>query len=115
MACADAFVWHSENARLAPVAKVNRVAFAEGRVGRTRHHQNHWFRPASVPFERLREQVAKLRFDDAIRSLRVTASFGVAVSKSPGAAGPDELIRAADAALYRAKEAGRNRVVPAPG
>jgi predicted AAA+ superfamily ATPase len=25
--CADAFVWHSENAQLAPVAKVNRVAF----------------------------------------------------------------------------------------
>jgi diguanylate cyclase (GGDEF)-like protein/PAS domain S-box-containing protein len=39
----------------------------------------------------------------------VTASFGVATWKE-SMTGPDELIAAADQALYRAKERGRNRV-----
>ena len=43
----------------------------------------------------------------------VTASFGVA--SFPGAAGTEEeLVAAADEALYRAKRAGKNRVVTAP-
>jgi len=40
----------------------------------------------------------------------VTVSAGVATFPEHGAAG-DELIRIADAALYRAKSAGRDRVV----
>lgn len=44
--------------------------------------------------------------------LRVTASFGVAVF--PDAAGRTELVHAADAALYEAKRAGKNRVATAP-
>ena len=41
---------------------------------------------------------------------RVTASFGVAVMVPDGNAGPEELLRLADEALYRAKAEGRNRV-----
>jgi diguanylate cyclase (GGDEF)-like protein len=40
---------------------------------------------------------------------RVTASFGVTVSSDPEVE-PQELIRRADAAMYRAKQAGRNRI-----
>ncbi len=39
----------------------------------------------------------------------VTASFGVA-ERGPGTSLPAALVAAADAALYRAKREGRNRV-----
>jgi diguanylate cyclase (GGDEF)-like protein len=45
------------------------------------------------------------------QSLTVAASFGVA-ELEPNQSG-DELLRAADAALYRAKGEGKNRVVTA--
>jgi diguanylate cyclase (GGDEF)-like protein len=43
------------------------------------------------------------------RPIRATASFGVA--ELSGSEGTDELLRRADAALYRAKDEGKNRVV----
>ena len=45
-------------------------------------------------------------------SFSVTSSFGVA--SFPEAATPAALFAAADEALYRAKSAGKNRVVCAP-
>jgi diguanylate cyclase (GGDEF)-like protein len=43
-------------------------------------------------------------------SVRVTASFGVAVLDAVKAPGPEDLLRAADLALYASKGRGRNRV-----
>jgi diguanylate cyclase (GGDEF)-like protein len=60
--------------------------------------------------ERLREQVAGYDWHALAPGLQVTISAGLACAP-PGA--PDTLIEAADAALYRAKSAGRNRVMRA--
>lgn len=61
---------------------------------------------------RLRAAIEAHPFDFEGRALHVTASFGVA-ELGGDANTPRELIRRADAALYRAKETGRNRVVAA--
>jgi diguanylate cyclase (GGDEF)-like protein len=66
---------------------------------------------AALLAERMREAVERLRVPrvGGRGSLRVTASFGVAaVPESAGE--PEELVAAADAALYRAKRGGKNRV-----
>ena len=61
--------------------------------------------------ERMREAVERLRVPsvDGGAPLGVTASFGVA-SVPDSAGGREELVAAADAALYRAKRGGKNRV-----
>jgi diguanylate cyclase (GGDEF)-like protein len=66
---------------------------------------------AALLAERMREAVERLRVPrvGGHGSLRVTASFGVAAL--PESAGDqEELVAAADAALYRAKRGGKNRV-----
>ncbi|MCF3630783.1 sensor domain-containing diguanylate cyclase [Thalassospiraceae bacterium LMO-SO8] len=65
--------------------------------------------------ERLRRQIEEAEFDmgDGTR-ISITVSIGVAVL-GPGQSAED-LVKAADTALYRAKQAGRNRIeAAAPG
>lgn len=62
--------------------------------------------------EGIRARIEALRIEHAGRELdRITISIGVA--SVPGHCTADRLIRTADAALYRAKATGRNRVVMA--
>ncbi len=63
---------------------------------------------AGVLFERMRAAVADSPMPTRAGDLSITISFGVSLWRE-GESG-DELLAAADAALYRAKEAGRNRV-----
>lgn len=68
---------------------------------------------AIVVAERLRSAIESAQFSYDGKELRVTASFGVAVSTDGSDAA--SLLSSADARLYEAKEAGRNRVVsPSP-
>jgi diguanylate cyclase (GGDEF)-like protein len=66
---------------------------------------------AELLAERMRATIAALEIKrlDGNGVLRVTASFGVA-SLPQSASDKESLIAAADAALYRAKRAGKNRV-----
>lgn len=65
-------------------------------------------RDATRLAEKLRERVQQAEIDGPGGRIAVTASFGVALAP-PGGSTADALKRA-DEALYRAKEAGRNRV-----
>jgi diguanylate cyclase (GGDEF)-like protein len=67
---------------------------------------------ALIRGEQLRAAVQSARVRDGETLLRVTASFGVA-SVLPSHNEAEAVIRAVDAALYRAKSSGRNCVVPA--
>ena len=61
--------------------------------------------------ERIRDRLASHRFTIGNRQdIRITASFGVATYPSQGLESVEDLFRAADAALYRAKGNGRNLV-----
>ncbi len=61
--------------------------------------------------ERIRDRLASNRFMIAGRQeIRVTASIGVATYPSPGLESVEDIFRAADSALYRAKGSGRNLV-----
>jgi diguanylate cyclase (GGDEF)-like protein len=66
------------------------------------------FANAHARLERLRLAVQTARIQHEERAIQVTASFGAA---SGFPTGSEEMIFAADAALYRAKENGRNCVV----
>ena len=65
---------------------------------------------AKLVAERWRENVESARFDSGdAQGLEARISIGLA-TYDPNMKTPDDLVAAADAALYRAKEAGRNRV-----
>jgi diguanylate cyclase (GGDEF)-like protein len=59
--------------------------------------------------ERIRERVANVRVDGYGVPIRLTCSIGVAASDTLGVWG-EHLLARADAAVYAAKRAGRNRV-----
>jgi two-component system, cell cycle response regulator len=60
--------------------------------------------------ERIRSQFEKESFHFNGASLQVTASFGIAGFQGNAQSNLEQLLRDADAALYRAKENGRNRI-----
>ena len=61
--------------------------------------------------ERVRQRVADHPFASAVGVLRVTVSVGVATFPNDGVETADAVVSRADAALYRAKDGGRNRVM----
>jgi diguanylate cyclase (GGDEF)-like protein len=66
--------------------------------------------------QRLRDRIGRMDFVTSSRSLKVTASFGVCAVQTPAPETTDlpaAMVAAADAALYRSKRDGRNRVTDA--
>ncbi len=61
--------------------------------------------------ERLRRKISEAAVEVDGHEIRMTASLGVAAYPSTTVYGLNDLLKAADQALYRAKEGGRNRVV----
>jgi len=61
--------------------------------------------------DRIRLSVQRMRFAGSLSDERVTVSLGISIFPSPNFDDIDGLLRAADEALYHAKETGRNRVV----
>ena len=66
-------------------------------------------RAALAAAERLRKIVKALKISIAGVDIQTSVSIGVA-SRETGMADADDMIRAADKALYAAKDAGRDRV-----
>jgi diguanylate cyclase (GGDEF)-like protein len=65
---------------------------------------------ATILAERIRHRVAEELVHTDAGPVGVTVSVGVAAME-PTTRNPEELFKRADAALYEAKQAGRNRVV----
>ncbi|HZK19029.1 MAG TPA: diguanylate cyclase [Clostridia bacterium] len=63
--------------------------------------------------ERIRGKVEKTSIDNGVAETFVTISLGVAAMITTEGKKPEDLIRIADIALYKAKDDGRNRVVRA--
>ena len=58
-------------------------------------------------FDKWRENVANIKFDDELQGLKVTISIGVCIQLKNTF---NDMIKIADEKLYQAKETGRNRV-----
>ena len=65
--------------------------------------------------ERLRSSIGRTPVSSPSGEIAITASVGVAISDRAVGYDADNLLRAADEALYRAKAQGRNRVEFSPG
>lgn len=66
---------------------------------------------AATIAERLRKKISEASVSVDGNTISVTASLGVACYPAPGINDMNDLLKAADAALYQAKAAGRNRVI----
>ncbi|MDF3064749.1 MAG: response regulator/GGDEF protein [Polyangiaceae bacterium] len=66
---------------------------------------------ANIVAERLLKNVRKQEFNFGGEMVTVTASIGCAGNSDVASSNPDDLVKAADVALYEAKKRGRNRVV----
>lgn len=62
-----------------------------------------------IPIERIRKSIEDMDFECHGKIVKVTVSVGIA-TLLPKMMGESELIEAADKALYKAKETGRNKV-----
>ena len=65
---------------------------------------------AAMVAERIRARIEATPVDVDGKTVRMTASFGVSCYPAPGVGNLNDLLKAADKALYVAKEGGRNRV-----
>ena len=65
--------------------------------------------------ERIRKNVEETEFVYRNEKMNVTVSIGLASYPQEGIASEEDILKAADIALYKAKEAGRNRVVMSKG
>ena len=70
-------------------------------------------RRAAQIAERIRRKISDMNVIVDGNSIEVTASFGVACFPSTDINNMEDLLKAADKALYEAKESGRNKVVTA--